>query len=140
MNKRNLPFLLGGISIILTLSSIYGIKNLPNSQSLPRPERPAIVSRAQSLEYTIERTRAQDSTNTRAIDHYQRELDSLVASLEFAEQRRLHVKDSTEYETERAIQKSRENKGVYAVGGLLGLGALFGLVGGIMAYVRANRD
>src|SRR3989344_2819985 len=109
MKKRNLPFLLGGLSIILILSSIYGIKNLPNSQSLSNPERPAIVSRIQSLEHTIKSQRAKDSTQTGTIEHYQHELDSLSASPEYAEQRGIYTRDSTNYEAERAIKKSQEN-------------------------------
>ena len=39
--EKKLAFPFRGASIILTLSSIYGIRHLPNSQSLSRPERPA---------------------------------------------------------------------------------------------------
>lgn len=136
MSKRNMPFLLMGASAVLTLSSIYGIKHLPNSTSIPAPERPAIVQRVKNLDHTIN----QASTPISSSERFQKELDSLLATQEYRDSSVVYAQDSTRHEAERTAQESQENARIYGVGALYGLGLIFGLIGGIMGYVRANRD
>jgi hypothetical protein len=140
MAKRYLPEILLGLSLAAAGTTIWGMNNLPNSQSLPRPERPAIVSRVLSLDDAAQRTKAQDSTNTRVITYYRHQRDSLLSSPEYTSEKTQYTADSTRYVTERAAQQSAENVKLSGIGAILGLGILSGLMGGIMIYTRAGRN
>lgn len=137
MAKRHLvPILL--TSALVTLGgALWGINNLPTKDSIPRPERPSIVSRAQTLDYSIAKT---DSTNTTAINRFQHELDSLLATQTYADSSRAYTADSTKYEAEKVVRESKDNIKIYSTLALYCLGAALTLTGLATAFVRANRD